>query len=1373
MKINKIIRIIAIVGVLLTMLLWSYCTGKDVYVIDIENPDFSSILSTVPSTSTNTDTQTLTETTSNTNISNSTTTAIVITSSTGTPADSTPPTISKFSIDNEALTTSDLKVLLVIIAEDESSVDKMATSNDGTTWSEWIDYYPVIFNHDLAAGGNGTRTVYIKVKDVYGNVSTISQATIDYQAAADTINPVISAVAINNGDASTSNLGAQAVVLASDNVSVTEMAWSIDGVTYSAWELYTPIIDISLAVGDDGIRTVYIKVRDGANNESAAVSDTIDFLSNVYVNSSAPLGNPCSKTAPCNTIQAGLDAAQTLGLSTVNVAQGTYTESLVITSDISLIGGWNSDFSTHSPSTYLTTIKPPASVDKTISYFNISNAARLEGFTIKGSQTETPTYAIYCAFHANVTITNNKIIGNDGSALTASFGIYVANNSSPEISKNEITATTGSGTTANLSAIYITGVGSNPVITTNFKIVGSRGTGAALRYGIYTANGAQPTITENQWICGTENVGIGYGIYLDSSASATIQDNVVISGSETVSTSRGIFLDNGSNALIKDNQKIQGVYYSGAGYGIYLENHSYASINSNDLIQGGFAGTSYGIYGGYIDGKTVSIIDNTTIKGATVGTGYGINLNYTSNDTINIKTNTTLMGSESGASSYALYMGSTTTIYNSNTFDFSDNTNIIGTISGSGDCYAIYVANYLGTTSIARNNTIIGSQNGGSGNYYAIYAYNQGDLTIEDTVTKIQGSGGSATTAEAIRINNAAAYPIHNLKIEDNPLILGASGNVTTAHGIYDAYYVDTSVYIKNNTIIKGTTANATNARGIYFQRACTANSFEISGSNQIIGADGSSTTLGYGIHLAGALTNVTISNLQTVRGSGGDSATCEGINCVGGGTSLTINNITTEVVGCIGNSITSAAGMNIGAYTNISIDGVPLIQGAKGSADGNAYGMIIGASAILNVTNNTLIKGAGGPSSANMLYGINLSNVTSSGTLSNNAIVGGYKIGPDASDYAYGMYVNGSISTNFVIQNNTMQGSSVVSGSAYSMGFYIYNGSPTVKSNTILGAEQGGTVGDIDAVANNLLAMSKVSGVFVDYSGRPIVENNIITGNSNSYGSGVIIYNLYSSTTQTKINRNFIRGSAVANNDCFGIQHITDATVFSANSIAVITNNVIKANNGNGLRCAGYHQYSVTAGRYMYDVVSNNLLYGGGGSGVVADASYGIAIYNSNGYTNARIYNNIIYNADTGSDYCYAIGEVNANANRGNPYAIENNLAFKCQYWYRDYNASSVNYDFTVPNPNNNAVCNSCSCINNLTTSQTLAELFKAEGANDYSPPTVIPPYPDYVDKGRITSGPQEGSVIKDYAGSVSRPKDGNADAIADYDIGPYEYTP
>lgn len=95
----------------------------------------------------------------------------------------------------------------------------------------------------------------------------------------DTLAPAGLSVSIN-GDAvyaTSVDVSLAIAVTDSDTTGYQMKIWGIDGVadeTAASWETFTTSKDVTLPSGD-GLKTVYVKVRDDVGNESAAANDTI------------------------------------------------------------------------------------------------------------------------------------------------------------------------------------------------------------------------------------------------------------------------------------------------------------------------------------------------------------------------------------------------------------------------------------------------------------------------------------------------------------------------------------------------------------------------------------------------------------------------------------------------------------------------------------------------------------------------------------------------------------------------------------------------------------------------------------------------------------------------------------------------------------------------------------------------------------------------------------------------------------------------------------------------------------------------------------------------------------------------------------------
>lgn len=174
--------------------------------------------------------------------------------------DTTAPTGSLL-INNGASHTNSTAVTLNLNTGD---AEKMRFSNDGAGWSNW-ETAANTKNWTLI-GGDGTKTVYMEIRDRTGNVTPLTDTIL-----LDT-DPPTGAVSINGGASHTKE---RAVTLGITADGAVEMRFSNTNSDWSDgdWESVKETKGWTLAAGD-GEKTVYVQVRDVAGNVTTA-SDTI------------------------------------------------------------------------------------------------------------------------------------------------------------------------------------------------------------------------------------------------------------------------------------------------------------------------------------------------------------------------------------------------------------------------------------------------------------------------------------------------------------------------------------------------------------------------------------------------------------------------------------------------------------------------------------------------------------------------------------------------------------------------------------------------------------------------------------------------------------------------------------------------------------------------------------------------------------------------------------------------------------------------------------------------------------------------------------------------------------------------------------------
>lgn len=193
------------------------------------------------------------------------------------------------TINSSASTTNSVAVTLTLSSSDDTAM-QMTFSNNGTTYGTVVDTNGVVSNSGtwetyttakawrLTAGTDGTRAVYVKFRDTYGNTATAASDTISLDTSA---NDIVSDVSV--ADASDAGLSRYSLAVTWTPVTAARnpdfggyvVQQSTDSSTYSNRVTLNTITDSGfLVTGLSANRTYYYRVvtQDAAGNDSSPSS---------------------------------------------------------------------------------------------------------------------------------------------------------------------------------------------------------------------------------------------------------------------------------------------------------------------------------------------------------------------------------------------------------------------------------------------------------------------------------------------------------------------------------------------------------------------------------------------------------------------------------------------------------------------------------------------------------------------------------------------------------------------------------------------------------------------------------------------------------------------------------------------------------------------------------------------------------------------------------------------------------------------------------------------------------------------------------------------------------------------------------------------
>ncbi len=335
-------------------------------------------------------------------------------------------------------------------------------------------------------------------------------------------------------------------------------------------------------------KTLTISCTGTSGKILSAYSFTFDVFHGTCVDDGGSPTNNGSATKPYDTIQAGIDQADTLYVTAeVRVAEGNYTSNYnasgnpvaVMANGISLYGGYpDESWTNRSPDTF---------------FSNITDTSTT------GGTEATPNRAVY--FGSG--ITDATVF--DGFYVTTGDGDKNAgifcDNSSPRIEHNTIRGRDQGEVLAGDSYYAISNFEASPIIRGN--TIEAKWNNTSYSYGIF--NSASSGTIDSNWIHG----GYGYftiGIYNLGASQPDIYNNIILGGGDS-NTHESFGIKNlGSSPNIYNNTIDGGRGDDPRAYCIRLQTGS-PKIHNNILFYSSVNLSGYGIYEHSVDADPASV----------------------------------------------------------------------------------------------------------------------------------------------------------------------------------------------------------------------------------------------------------------------------------------------------------------------------------------------------------------------------------------------------------------------------------------------------------------------------------------------------------------------------------------------------------------------------------------------------------------------------------------------------------------------------------------------------------------------------------------------------------------------------------------------
>jgi uncharacterized repeat protein (TIGR01451 family) len=177
-----------------------------------------------------------------------------------------PPVIGAFAMDGGAATTQSRSVNLTCTVSGGAASHYMISESASFSKATWEAYSAALPPYTISSKGNGTKTIYLKLKND-GGVSSPASASIVLAEL-----PSVTSLKIDSGASSTlrATVSLNNIATASPTFYMASESPTFDG---AQWQTYSTAPKFTLSSGH-GVKSVYFQVKNDAG-ESAVISDSI------------------------------------------------------------------------------------------------------------------------------------------------------------------------------------------------------------------------------------------------------------------------------------------------------------------------------------------------------------------------------------------------------------------------------------------------------------------------------------------------------------------------------------------------------------------------------------------------------------------------------------------------------------------------------------------------------------------------------------------------------------------------------------------------------------------------------------------------------------------------------------------------------------------------------------------------------------------------------------------------------------------------------------------------------------------------------------------------------------------------------------------